>query len=293
MSFIHRVYDPLIGFSKGGCPIQGTQVWPPDRKWAEGNCRILILGGSTSQWPSDQTQEHNHLLGTWGLSLGTLLEEQGLRPLIFNAAVAGYGSDQELLRLIRDAPGIQPNLIVSLSGVNDVGFIHAAFPYNLIHSYQASNAARIVSSSNSLEGYVLGIPTFTDASAKWVRNVRLAKSVSNVLGASYLCFLQPILGTHEAPAVTEYEKNLVDLASRTLVHGRPYPECLEEFFLRTREALRKNEEGIAEYAIDLSGALRGIEHAWVDARHPGAVGNQILAERILKTILQKGILNHL
>jgi len=110
--------DPHLGYAHdhatddglgdvGGVP--GFAVYgDPD---APDALRIVALGGSTTD-PLDP--------GNWPRALQRLLANQGVPAVVFNGGVSGYSSNQELLKLIRDALPLEPDLVLSLSGINRI-----------------------------------------------------------------------------------------------------------------------------------------------------------------------------
>lgn len=83
---------------------------------------ILILGGSTS----DPLGSHfSGINGTWPDQLGSYLSQYDKNQFeIINAAVGGATSSQELLRLILLLQQKEPNIIISLNGLNEIYFMH-------------------------------------------------------------------------------------------------------------------------------------------------------------------------
>ena len=83
--------------------------------------KILILGGSTS----DPLGYHfSGINGTWPDQLGSYLSKYDKNQFeIINAAVGGATSSQELLRLILLLQQKEPNIIMSLNGVNEIYFM--------------------------------------------------------------------------------------------------------------------------------------------------------------------------
>ena len=51
--------------------------------------------------------------------MNKILDQKGIKAKIYIAAVGGYNSGQELLKLIRDYPSIKPDIHISYSGAND------------------------------------------------------------------------------------------------------------------------------------------------------------------------------
>lgn len=81
-----------------------------------GSPRVVLYGGSTA-WGFGARDEH-----TIASCLAKLLHEDGVAVEVVNAAQIGYVSTQELIEFQRNcAAGDVPDLVVFLTGVNDLG----------------------------------------------------------------------------------------------------------------------------------------------------------------------------
>ena len=76
--------------------------------------KIIILGGSTSD--SNYTW-----FASWPEILASRLHEGGYDIQILNGAMCGYNIQQEFLKLIRDVLPLKPDLVIDVSGTNNVG----------------------------------------------------------------------------------------------------------------------------------------------------------------------------
>jgi lysophospholipase L1-like esterase len=79
--------------------------------------RIVTLGGSTTDPLGDRFSGRN---GTWPDHLGTLAEARGQPVEIANAAVGGFSSAQELLRLLSVTAFHPVDLVIALNGINEI-----------------------------------------------------------------------------------------------------------------------------------------------------------------------------
>lgn len=103
--------DIILGWTSTATNYEGYKILS-NVKDHETETRILILGGSTS----DQFYDQNN----WPKQLYTRLKEGQYNFKIYNGAVAGYNSSQELLKLLRDIRIIRPHIVISYNGVNEV-----------------------------------------------------------------------------------------------------------------------------------------------------------------------------
>jgi len=123
------LYDPYLSAigPKGDHPHfkGGYKVWPDGARVARADLRLMCIGNSTSLWPT----------AAWSLDLGKLLTRDDRIVAIYNGAGKGNTSSQEVVRVLRDAPGIQPHMIISLSGICDVGYLLNTKNYPFRHKY--------------------------------------------------------------------------------------------------------------------------------------------------------------
>ena len=135
---LEHVYDPILGYAKMDNDMAGYGLWPTNSRLTEKTLKVMVMGGSTSTWP----------LTTWSKLLCEKIKSRGRDCVIFNGAVEGYFSGQELLKVIRDAPAIKPDIVISLSGINDLGHLHNIHNLPMLHKYQAY-VADVVTAGNS------------------------------------------------------------------------------------------------------------------------------------------------
>ena len=112
------LYDPYMGavspVGQHKYVAGGYKIWPENRAAVQAaDLRIMSMGNSTSLWPS----------AAWSLELGQMLTTPERKVAVYNGAGKGNTSSQELLRVMRDAPGIAPHVILSLSGICDIGYL--------------------------------------------------------------------------------------------------------------------------------------------------------------------------
>ena len=194
--------------------------------------RIVTLGGSTT----DGNTEH---IWPW--------LRMGLRC---RSGVAGFSTNQELLKLIRDVLPLKPNIIISLNGVNEYGVRASVRFHPLVNIYQANVMEYLVEEPepkimpNTLylfrrlseklsgnkpikRGINYGPKVETKAQEQWLQNIRSMYAVAEEFDIPYLCFLQPALGVGEYQP-TLFEKKLLLNDEGIKVHG--YLENAKGFY---------------------------------------------------------------
>lgn len=117
---LYNVLDPLLGWSINYNTLNNENFLVQHHsiffQHQTSSCKkpykIYISGGSTS----DLTFDENN----WPSFLVELMQQNDICFEIYLAAVGGYNSGQELLKLIRDVDEIHPDLHISYSGANEV-----------------------------------------------------------------------------------------------------------------------------------------------------------------------------
>ena len=74
--------------------------------------RVAVFGGSTSDTVFSQN--------TWVKGFHEALNKAWGPTVVFNGAVGGYNSHQELLKVVRDIEYLHPNLILTYNGANEL-----------------------------------------------------------------------------------------------------------------------------------------------------------------------------
>lgn len=300
-------YDPLLGYVYSDGSYISLQKGLEDHlngitrigKNANKDIRIAILGGSTS----DISYE-----GNWMRELYVLLEERGLKPLIICAGISGYSTSQELFKLIRDVLPLKPQIVISLSGVNDMGFIQAHMPQNpYIHAYQQRIGNFLVekfgskktnesffrqkvptqqekfigmNQEMSLGAMVLGVESKEKDYEIWHKNIRMQKAICYEFDLDYFACLQPIFGFGKYKASVAEKDVYSKFLEQRFIHKIPYHEALNSFY---KEA-KKIAQNASTYIYDLTDIFENEYETFSDPRHLNLHGNRVLAHKIMEIL---------
>lgn len=292
----YDTFDPHLGYSRIPEFVAYGDVSSPDA------LRIVALGGST-------TDPFNSVLGgsaavgwslspnNWPQELANLLAKPGIGAKVFNLGVGGYSSNQEVLKLIRDGLLLSPHLVISLNGVNDLGFIWSCSPeYPMVSPYQ-HRVVTFLSDANAGMKVSLGMkadPKF-GAVGQWEKNIRTMRAVSKEFGAEYLCFLQPIMG-FGAYSLSAAEEEMLKRAMQASasqgqirstpgVHASDYQEALDNFYRASTGMCKR-----IPYCVDLTDAFKGKTGMYVDARHVSTEGNRVISRAIFDELKARRLL---
>lgn len=271
-------YDPLTGHLKNANDFEAYDLYPQGLKPKNASFRMMVLGSSTTQFPQ----------GKWPQYL-TLLMAKRLGPtLTFNGATSGYFSSIELLKVLRDAPGIAPNLIISMSGIADIGFLHARPTTPLLHRNSATIANFLVGKAKAFSRVSYGVPQKIEPHELWLRNTRLTRVIAEELGIPYIVFLEPTLargGLNPCPNEERFMNS--DKMNRHLPNtGRSYKEEANFFYDRVQEALAERPD-YYDHIVDISNVFEGHSLVYRDFRHPNERGNKLIARRMFDELVAR------
>ena len=261
-----RVFDVHCGFAESDSDFC-YDMYKASYRNGKPTLRLLSLGGSTTSWRYGRG-------GMWAKDLAIGISKRFKREVqLFNGGVGGYSSSQELLRLVRDGQAIEPTLVVSLSGINDVGALHQVPSFPFAHHYQ-KQTAEVLKTRGDIDQISLGFPNHSRKSSVWLRNQKLMGAVAGANGAAFIGFLQPTMGVGRAHLNPDESREGDDNRHRPLGEIS-YAEGLAQFYSEAQEALPDN--GIE----DLSGVFDGESGLYRDFRHQNRKGDKLISRAML------------
>ena len=261
------LFDPLLGYSRMD-DIEGYKILNPGKRK-----KILILGGSTTDWSVSH-------INAWPVYLNHCLMREGYEYSVYNGAVVGYYSSQELLKCIRDILSIRPDMVLSYSGVNDAdwGKTDKSRPY--ICSYLYDNCEKIIKKDaiaragiNKVETIGYGQEWKGSDTDLWISNMRMLHAICEEFGIKFFSFLQP----------TEfYGDYMLSEIEKIILHeqyGEEQIIRIKDFFKRLSQETDKYS-----YLYDFTRIFDGEEGIFYDAMHTDERGNQMIADKVYETI---------
>lgn len=194
--------DPLLGWSVADQTVESlsfetkynTVFLHTADKTCKDTLRIYISGGSTSDLIYNKDN--------WPHFLMAILVDKGYCAEIYNGAVAGYHSGQELLKVMRDIKAIDADIHISYSGANE------ATDPSYISQYERSIYLNLVKAkpskilpnlscwlrSNLAPGTytVFDKASFEEPQDFWLKNQQLMQVLAKQMGYTYFGVLQPV-----------------------------------------------------------------------------------------------------
>ena len=245
--------------------------------------RIVTLGGSTT--------DGTLFGGNWPRRLADELRQRGIAATVFNGGVGSFSTNQELLKLLRDALPLRPHLVMSYSGANEVEFDP---DHPMVHRYQRAlmNALAETRGSTVLPNTYAAItrarrmsrfrgvnygPTVGATSAEqWERNVRCMDALTKEFDVRFLAILQPVLGVGVYEPTPREEE---------VIQTNGYCQQYPGFYAEAAPVAER-----LSCATSFADLFRGESDLFLDDCHLDDRGNAIVAAAVLLELTERDLL---
>lgn len=277
------ILDPTLGYSRtddlAGFHIHGTLH--------EKQLRIVTLGGATTDYCYSY-------LKSWPEYLHEILIAQGIDNVVFNGGMNGYTSCEERDRMLRDVPVLKPDLVLSLSGECDIGWLMVSKKHPWYSGYYEKKIGGILRQSiqdHQREWFSLTHSELygTEADIRdyenWIRNERIMHSVSKMYGFQYMGFLQPFIfeGNYE---MSMFEAEWMKRFLETGVKEMPSLNRIFQGYRPFYEGAKKMMKSY-DYLYDLTHVFDGTSGVYSDGVHYDENGNRIIANEICRILTER------
>ena len=250
--------------------------------------RIFLTGGSTAFGSGAPSQEQN-IAGYLNQILNRdLTPISDKRYEVFTAANPAWASTHERILIENRLSELEPDMVISFSGNNDVHWGRLGRNILWFRSYSDQFFWDLVNTLYKSVGYD-PMPEVTQIAASPVpppivaehlrKNIELSNFVLAAKGARYVFVLQPTISV-SSKDLTARERAIVERATPGVVQY--FGECYKE--LRAMLA-GLHADGFSY--VDLSDAFAGLtdkEEIFLDSYHFGDRGYEIVAKRIAQAI---------
>lgn len=281
INFRKQVLDINLGYTyKTNSEFPGVYVYGMNH---ENDYRIAVLGGSTS----------DSMLAPFKSWVQIFYEdycEKKRGISVFNGAIGGYNSTQELLKLMRDMVHLKPDMIIVYDGYNDArdagrGVVNSfAFPYMMdIFGVINGRVQNCDSPVNRIDVEKLwtGISFQKNVVGNWLKNIEYMHAVAQINNIKFVAFLQPMLPSKKK--LNLHEKSIMRMIEDT------YPGVVIAAAKEFRNQGRQMQNDF-EYMYDLSGIFDD-DDVYMDICHVYENGNRIIAKNIYEIIRENGMNN--
>lgn len=240
----HNDTDLLVGGSilypdgKLGWKIYGTEK--------QAGIKIMIVGGSTS---SEAYMPEN-----WISKLYYKISANNIRTTIYNGAHTGNDIVIELLRILRDVHILQPQIVISMSGVNNLYYKTNEnwFSIERFVGVWSRNGNKDAGGNETLYSF-------------WSKNMKLMRCIANTYGAQFFGFLQPMNMTIDDMSL--HEKTVYEMDGRN-VGAKEFSQWASD------------EDGY----VNLLRLFENQDEMFFDLCHYTEKGHEVIADKVYETI---------
>ncbi len=275
--------DPLLVYNRVD-DFTGFTVFDQRKKGSDA-LRIVTLGGSTSDCTFGG--------GTsWSEYLHQILADRDIDNVVMSGGLVGYTSAQERDKFLRDVLPMKPDMVVSLTGDNDVGWSHGDPDNNYYSSYLAQQIVEPIYSHclRQNESIGFGLNEKVSSSERWFRNHSIIHSIASEFGITSLCFLQPCI-LSESYEMSDFEKGWMDCLKK---NGFGELSTIDRLFEHYSDFYREASDLMtsAEGFVDIADCFSSYNGVYIDGIHCSDEGNRIIADRIADEILKLKRVSH-
>lgn len=221
--------------------------------------KIVILGGST-------TTSEAYRVPCWPQILYNIFQQKRKEVTIYNGAVDGYSASDELFKLIRDVRCLNPDLIISFSGVNN--------RFKTIYPYVSGYLQKVFEEVYG-DNFCKGMQDNNMSPAQiWVQQEQMMAVISReVYHAKFICFAQPMYMSKNC--LLPYEKLQFEKSDEAHKNDMEY-----------RKQISVLSQKI-EWMIDLQNYFDDCPSVYFDEAHVYEDGNQMIAEKVYEYIVDE------
>lgn len=251
--------------------------------------RIFLTGGSTAFGSGAPSQEKTIGSLLNGLLADRLSQKTGLRYEVFTFANPAWASTQERIAIENYLSELQPDLVISLSGNNDVFWGDAGrnvlwFAAGADEYFQTlANTGLKTAGRNELSQLPQARPASQSVTAELVayrleKNARLGAQALQHVNADWIFFLQPTLSVTNK-ALSSREKAFIPASKNYFV------QCYQLMSFRLAGLQHENFE-----FVDLSKVFdgyRATDEIFLDQFHFGDKGNAVVAEAMFSALASR------
>jgi lysophospholipase L1-like esterase len=289
------VPTPFVGYAPAPGPMLSGHInsmqFRYERELAmpkpRGVYRIFLIGGSTT-YGAGATSNHTTIGGYLEKQLNDGRSASGLRFEVVTAAAGAWTSTHERVLVENRLIELEPDLVIALSGFNDVHWSLLGRNVLWFRTYQDDYYCLLADSllsCNFERGLVrtrpgVGEPAGPAEAAKRLRwNVTRTQSALRAAGAEYLFVLQPVLACSRKPRTPREQMMAERVALRM-------PEAdLAEHYRHFQQMLDQVSEPRLRFT-DLTSLFDGdAADVFIDGCHFGDRGNDRIAHALSDQVL--------
>ncbi len=212
---------------------------------------IAILGGSTSS-------AGYYRVESWGEKLHRKLLHKGYHLKTYIGATPGATVSYEIVKFLRDGYCIKPDIVISMSGVNNTLDLWGYNQFSFLLDFDDYN-------KDYLGKIATGLRTDENNFDYWIRCSKVLKLLASHIGAECFVFLQPM---------NLYMENM-SLDEKMIHEYEIYRNGAIEFYQKAGET--------GDY-FNLIEAFQHKDKMYIDCWHYSEYASNILADRVIEII---------
>ncbi len=285
-----KAIDPILGYAT----IKDNEQYPGfiEYRGMNGNMEnpvVIVTSGSsttTGYW----------IQNCWSRYLSEILSERGISHCIYAGGIEAYSTGQELLKLIRDVIPMNPDMVISLNGINELAWmkIDGYSFHNKFYKKLCKQTLREINNQEDClgKGFHKNIISYGSKDNRtnyeiWHDNNLMMKAVCASKNIIYKSFLEPCILTKKwmgdedrncLAALEIFQKE----GTGELVYSSNQANVLRGHVLFEQNAKRYNDD----FIIDLTGVFDKEDACYIDVCHVLEKGSRILADEIFKNIIE-------
>lgn len=258
--------------------VMGYKVFKRIANNKEKTYRIITLGNSTTY------AEYKWTIKSWSEQLfEKICEITNINIEVICGGINSYSSHDELIKLIRDGVILKPDMVISYSGVNDMGFIEGIEGYPHLRparkeQFQRINKIYVKKDENKIRDTVsYGIESSKKDYEYWIDNMRMMHAICKEFNIKFYSFLQPTILCKEYQ-LSQSEQYIFKEAFKE-DRAIEILQYANEFYINATEKIKE-----FDYIIDFTNIFNGKTGLFFDPVHLNTTGNKIVAEKIYSII---------
>jgi hypothetical protein len=253
--------------------------------------RIFITGGSTAYGSGAPDQQRTIAGYLAGILNANSKSSKDLKYEVLTAANPAWASTHERIMIENRLSELEPDLVISFSGNNDVHWGYKGRNILWFRAYADDFFLELINRAYKMSGYdeLIKIPESEPSpedsslvAARIVKNVTLSSYVLSLKNTTYFFFLQPSLAVSKK-GLTDNERLLLDDKKEKHQKEKAYfAECYSKM-----DSSLKNLKIDNFRFVNLSDIFDDTdegEDIFVDSYHFGDKGNEVAARNIFRHI---------
>lgn len=232
--------------------------------------KIVLLGNSVTD-PLFYPQK------SWPEMLWEICSKQQIDVVIYNGAITDYNSTNEAIKLYRDVLLLEPDIVISYSGIIDFRQYIPDYPYINLNLMRTSKKWE---EDNNKE-VIYGIKDRRTAYQRWINNEKIMHQICQMHGITFYGVLQPWIGSECINAVEKLQFWSDQYWQIVFPQFDDYIDNAKEFKKRIVSDIKAND-----WLYDFTNIFKEVDDSeiYFDSIHVNEYGNSIVSENFFNLL---------